>query len=290
MASRLPPLNAIRVFSIVAQRLNFARAAEELGVTQSAVSKQIQLLEDYTGAKLFERKAQGVALTSEGRELREAILPAIDSLARSFDRYSRRSPRSTIARVATTASFTALSLLPSLADFENANPDIEVEILADDRLVDLNREEIDFAVRFGPGPWPDGIGEPLGDKTLTPVASPSLIEKCNGAQNVLQEARRIQISAKNEWASSNIHSKPINTAMRSPLVLENFHTAVCAARFGYGAALLPTVLLNHELKRNTLATIGDAVPWSEGFQIVTPHSRSLSPTANKVCEWIKTLV
>ena len=73
MNDRLPPLNAVRVFSIVAKKLNFARAAEELGVTQSAVSKQILSLEDFIGTTLFERKAQGVELTSEGRELREAV-------------------------------------------------------------------------------------------------------------------------------------------------------------------------------------------------------------------------
>lgn len=289
MVSRLPPLNAVRVFSIVAQRLNFARAAEDLGVTQSAVSKQIQLLEDYTGTKLFERKAQGVALTSEGRELREAILPAINGLAQSFERYARRPPRSTAVRVTTTASFASMALLPSLAELEHENPDIVIEMLAGDRLFDLNREEIDFAVRFGPGPWPEGTGEPLGPQTLTPVASPSLIEHYSSNEHALRRARRIQTFAKNEWASSTGVPPYSDQAGRPALILENFHVAACAARLGYGAALLPTILLGHELKQKMLAVIGDPVPWSEGFWIVTPQTRSLSAPAEKTRAWIKGL-
>ena len=287
MASRLPPLNAIRVFAIVAQRLNFARAAEELGVTQSAVSKQIQTLEDFIGARLFERKAQGVTLTSEGRELREAVLPAIDGLTQSFERYTRRPPRSHVVRITTTASFASLVLLPALGAFEQENADIVVEILAGDRLFDLDREETDFAVRFGPGPWREGPGDALGAQTLTPIASPMLLERHNGDhQSVVQTARRIQVFGKNEWAG---FSSSVMDETRPPLFLENFHVAASAAQLGYGVALLPSILLAYELEQKSLTVVGDPVPWSEGFRLLTPK-RSLSSPAQRAVNWVKTLV
>ena len=290
MAPRLPPLNAIRVFAVVAQRLNFARAAEELGVTQSAVSKQVQVLEDFTGTRLFERKAQGVSLTAEGRELREAVLPAIDGLAQSFERYARRPPRSTVVRVTTTASFASMVMLPALAEFETEHNDIGVEILAGERLFELDHEEVDFAVRFGAASWADGRGEALGPQSLSPVACPSLINNYGGdCERVLREARRIQSFGKNEWFASGDIPAAVGAPARPPLMLENFHVAACAARLGHGVALLPTILLAHDLNQKTLVTVGDRVDWSEGFRLLAPSSRSLSPRAKTVADWVKSL-
>ena len=290
MIARLPPLNSIRVFAVVAQNLNFARAAEELGVTQSAVSKQIQSLEDYVGTKLFERKAQGVELTSEGRELREAVLPAIERLTHSFERYARRPPRSTVVRVTTTASFASLVLLPALGDFEDAHADIVIEILAGDRLFGLDREEVDFAIRFGPGPWPEGAGEKLGSQTLSLVVSPQLLAYYGGdSENLLKNARRIQIFGKNEWMEVPAWIGVNNEHRRPNLMLENFHVAACAARLGQGFALLPSVLLKDELEKGNLVNIGATVPWTEGFNFLEPVHRSLSPPAKIVANWVKEL-
>ena len=290
MASQLPPLNAIRVFSVVAQKLNFARAAEELGVTQSAVSKQIQSLEDFIGTKLFERKAQGVALTSEGRELREAVLPAMEGLTQSFERYARRPPRSSVVRMTTTASFASLVLLPALEDFERENPELVLEILAGDRLFDLQREEVDFAVRFGPGAWREGAGDPLGPQTLSPVASPSLLDRYEGdREKLLSHARRIQIFGKNEWAAAKDLPPNANENNQANLFLENFHVAACAARLGHGVAFLPTVLLADEIRQQSLVVIGETLPWTESFRLVTPNNTKRTTHTKTAINWIKKL-
>ncbi|MEL6825514.1 MAG: LysR substrate-binding domain-containing protein [Pseudomonadota bacterium] len=291
MNDRLPPLNAVRVFSVVAQKLNFARAAEELGVTQSAVSKQILLLEDFIGTTLFERKAQGVALTIEGRELREAVLPAMDRLANSFERYARRPARSSTVRLTTTASFASLVLIPALGEFEKERTDIDIEILAGDRLFDLDREEVDFAIRFGPGPWPGMSDQLLGAQTLTPVASPTLLaQHDNNIEVLLRDARRVQVFAKNEWLDAGLDQAAENQQSRSNLVLENFHVAAHAVRLGQGIGLLPTVLLKDDFKRTALCQLADPIAWSEGFHFLAPSARPLSQPANAVADWVKALV
>lgn len=290
MVDRLPPLNAVRVFSVVAQKLNFARAAEELGVTQSAVSKQILLLEDFIGTTLFERKAQGVALTSEGRELREAVIPAMDRLANSFERYARRPARSSTVRLTTTASFASLVLIPALEKFEQERSDIDIEILAGDRLFDLDREEVDFAIRFGPGPWSGMSDQLLGAQTLTPVASPTLLARHdNNIEVLLRDARRVQVFAKNEWLDAGLDQTAENRKSRSNLVLENFHVAAHAVRLGHGVGLLPSVLLKDDLKRTALCQLADPISWSEGFCFLAPNARPLSQPAKVVADWVKAL-
>ena len=169
MPNPLPPLNAVRVFEAAARHLNFARTAEELGVTSSAVSKQIGILEDYIGGQLFERSNTGLVLTLEGRELKHSLEPAFEMLASSFQRYSRRPPRSTKFRLATVASFAAEFLVPRLNRFEAHFADVELEILTSDRLLDLSREEVDLSVRYGPGDWPGVVSHKLSSGLLLPV-------------------------------------------------------------------------------------------------------------------------
>lgn len=156
MVKPLPPLNAIRAFEVASRHLNLSRAAEELGVTQDAISKQVIALEEFIGIQLFVREPSGLQLTAEGGNLKEAIAPAFTTLSDAFARYSRRPPRSNTIRISTVASFASNFLVPRLAKFTERFPGCELEFLTSIRLVDLAREEFDIAVRYGPGDW-DGV-------------------------------------------------------------------------------------------------------------------------------------
>ncbi|MEL6363574.1 MAG: LysR family transcriptional regulator [Pseudomonadota bacterium] len=285
----MPPLNAVRVFAVVARRLNFARAADELGVTQSAVSKQIQILEDHIGTKLFERRAQGVDLTVEGRELREAVLPAIDALATGFERYRRRPARSERVRITTTVSFAALALLPNLGAFERDNPDLTLEIAASDRLVDLDDEDIDFAVRFVPirDLGPDAATAPW----LTPTASPELLSQYEDDPDaVLTHARRITTFARDAWAAySEMRGLAAPSSVRT-IALENFAAARTAAAFGLGVALLPSPLIVDDARRNRLTVLGEQLPWDEAFGLLEPRRAVRHPGAGAVKAWLTGLL
>jgi LysR family glycine cleavage system transcriptional activator len=150
MVKPLPPLNAVRAFEAASRHLNLSRAAEELGVTQGAISKQVIALEDFIGVQLFVREPGGLRLTNEGGSLKEAIAPAFTTLSEAFSRYSRRSPRSNVVRISTTASFASQFIVPRLQLFRDNFPDIDLEFITTIRLVDLAREEFDIAVRAGP--------------------------------------------------------------------------------------------------------------------------------------------
>ncbi len=269
MGQRLPPLNAVRVFEAAARRLSFARAAEELGVTQSAVSKQIALLESYIGAQLFERSATGVALTLEGRELRHSISPAFQALSESFMRFSRRTPRAKSFRLSTLASFAAQFMMPRLDDFETALPDVALEILTSDRLLDLTREEIDLSVRYGQGNWEGLIAKPLDQGVLIPVVSPTLFADFGrDVGRLLASAPRVQIFLKNEWRAWEKAGRPTPGETGPALMLEHFLVAAQAVQIGRGIALMPELLVRDLLATGTMTQFDEPVPWEHRFYAV----------------------
>jgi len=291
MKKTLPPLNAIRVFETAARHLNFARAAEDLGVTDSAVSKQISILEDYIGGQLFERHKRGVSLTLEGRELKHALAPAFEILTSSFERYSRRPPRSNKFRLATVASFASQFLVPRLAEFETAFPDLELEVLTSDRVLDLTREEVDLSVRYGAGDWQGAASTQLTTGRLIPVrASLDARSQAQGNASSSQSVRRIQVFSGNEWKSWTPPSDCNLQLATSPLVMEHFLVALQAVLFRVGVALLPEVIVKDSIVRGDLVQFGASVDWPQAFHVVhQPNAHRLERT-RRVMDWLHNAV
>ncbi len=258
MVKPLPPLNAVRAFEAASRHLNLSRAAEELGVTQGAISKQVIALEDFIGVQLFIREPGGLQLTSEGGNLKEAIEPAFTTLADAFARYSRRSPRSNIIRVSTVASFASQFLVPRLSRFHAKFPGYELEFLTSIRLVDLAREEFDIAIRYGPGGWDDVVSVPIGEGRLIPVCSPAMFSHANGdLATLLANNRRIQSSASNEWRAFALEAKLPLSAVTPTFTMEEFTVALAGALSGEGLALIPDVLVRDRLARGELVQFCD---------------------------------
>jgi LysR family transcriptional regulator, glycine cleavage system transcriptional activator len=174
---RTRPVSAgyLRAFEAVARHLNFRAASEEMALTQSAVSRQIQSLEDEVGVPLFLRHTRAVELTSAGAQLLQAVthsLPRIDAAVRQI---RQSAGRKTVA-VTTFASFASMWLIPRLEDFQRAHPDIDIRIDASDALLDLEVSDVDVALRYGPaGNMPPSATRLFGEQ-LTPVASPWLLK------------------------------------------------------------------------------------------------------------------
>ena len=172
---RLPPLNALRAFEAAARHLNFSRAADELAVTPGAVSQQIQNLEDYVGAALFNRTTKGLLLT-------DAAQTALPALREAFDRLAEAASMMTAAvdgrrlTVSVAPSFAAKWLMPRLGRFEAAHPQVDVWLSAGIELVDFAAGEIDIAIRYGAGHYPGLEVQRLMSETVIPVASAELIE------------------------------------------------------------------------------------------------------------------
>jgi DNA-binding transcriptional LysR family regulator len=170
---RLPSLDPLKGFDAAARHLSFTRAAAELHLTQSAVSRQIQTLEDQLGVKLFRRETRRLVLTPEGEVLRRAVAETFERLADVCAglRAAQRRPRVTITAAVGIAS---LWLVPRLAAFQAVEPDLDVLISADNRVIDLEREGIDLALRYDDPATVPAEALHLFDEVVFPVAAPSV--------------------------------------------------------------------------------------------------------------------
>jgi len=172
---RLPSLNGLRVFEVVSRHLNFRMAAEELGVTQGAVAQQIRGLEAELGLKLFERHPKTLALSEAGREYVANIRRAFELISEATETLR---PESHPLTISVTPTFASKWLIPRLPDFTAAHPDIDIRILASDRLSNFQSDGVDIAVRYGRPPFGSGLNaELLVEETIVAVASPLLVEK-----------------------------------------------------------------------------------------------------------------
>ena len=175
MARRLPPLNALRAFEAGARHLSFTKAAEELFVTQAAISHQVKLLEQDLGVPLFRRMTRKLALTEEGRGLQQVAGEALDAIAEAAARL-REEPGGRTLSLSLTPTFGVKWLAQRLGRFWAAHPDIELRLHHSIHLVDFARDEVDAAVRWGGGAWPGVEVVFLMRAGLVPVCSPALLE------------------------------------------------------------------------------------------------------------------
>jgi LysR family glycine cleavage system transcriptional activator len=153
MSKRLPPLNSLRVFDAAARHLSFTKAAEELFVTQAAVSHQIKSLEDFLGLKLFRRRNRSLLLTEEGQSYYLDIKEIFSSLNEATRKLQARSAKGALT-VSLPPSFAIQWLVPRLSGFNSAYPGIDVRIQAVDREEDKLADDVDVAIFHGRGNWP----------------------------------------------------------------------------------------------------------------------------------------
>ena len=187
MARRLPPLNALRAFEAGARHLSFTKAAEELHVTQAAISHQVKLLEEDLGVSLFRRMTRKLALTEEGRALMGVAGEALDAIAGEAARL-REAPGGRTLSLSLIPTFGVKWLAQRLGRFWALHPEIDLRLHHSIHLVDFARDEVDAAVRWGGGAWPGVEAVYLMRAGLVPVCSPAL---CKGppALNVPDDLR-----------------------------------------------------------------------------------------------------
>lgn len=173
MSRQLPPLNALRAFEAAGRHQSFSRAAEELGVSHSSISRHVRGLEDRLGVQLFRDLPRGLALSPEGAAYLAQVTPALDAIGEATEGLAEV-PQGTVTVNAETL-FAAKWLVPRLGAFKEAYPDVEIRLEASRRLADVTRYEVDFAIRFVQpgGRYPNS--ELLSDAPLRPYAAPSLL-------------------------------------------------------------------------------------------------------------------
>src|SRR3954453_21344980 len=178
MPRQLPPLNALRAFEAAARSESFTRAAEELCVTQGAVSQQVKALEATLGVKLFNRERQRLGMTKAGRDYLAGIPDALDRIALGTERLMQRRTSGGLT-ISTSPDFAAKWLVHRLGRFAEVHPDIDLRISATMHHVDFAREDVDIAVRHGDGHWTGLDVVPLCSEELHAVCSPGLVSGWN---------------------------------------------------------------------------------------------------------------
>src|SRR5580704_18586421 len=182
----LPHLAFFQGFEAAARTLSFTKAAEELFITQSAVSRQIKALEDNLRLKLFERRPRSLTLTEDGQSLYRIATDVLDRLQIAIDRLRAESRASQLS-ITTTTGFASLWLIPRLSRFTALHPDIDVRISAKTDMLNLERSLVDVAIRYcKPDTVPQGAIRLFGEEVL-PVCSPSLLRDASRPLGVPQD-------------------------------------------------------------------------------------------------------
>ena len=175
MTKPLPPIASLRAFEAAARHMNFTRAAEELAITQAAVSYQIRLLEERLGTSLFIREPRRLLLTETGTELAIPLREAFDRLRATFDSFHKEAQ--TVLSLSVSETFASNWLVPRLGSFQVENPQIAVRLESSNKLVDFSRERFDAGIRSGKGEWPGSSAHRLFPLVFTPVCTPLLLQR-----------------------------------------------------------------------------------------------------------------
>lgn len=288
MLRRLPGLNALKSFEAAARHESFTRAAEELCVTQGAVSHQVKALEQELGVKLFNRERQRLVITESGREYLAVVRDAFDRIAIGTERLMQRQSSGALT-LSTSPDFAAKWLVHRLGRFSETNPEIDLTISATMHHVDFTREKVDLAVRHGDGTWPWLHVEQLSAEQLFPVCSPKLIA---GRQRLSKPADVLKfpilhLENSNDWARwLEAAGVADPDRVRGP-VLNRASMLIDAAVEGQGIALARTTLAAWDLLGGRLVCpFTTALRLSKNYWIVCPKATVMLPKVKKAREWL----
>jgi LysR family transcriptional regulator, glycine cleavage system transcriptional activator len=287
MPRRLPPLNALRVFEAAARSANFTRAAQELGVSQAAVSQQVKSLEATLGLKLFSRDGKRLVITSAGKQYLAVICDALDRIAVGTDHLLQSKP-SSILTVSTSPDFGAKWLVHRLGRFTAAYPEIDLRVSTTTKQVDLIAEHVDLAIRHGDGHWEGLDAIALCQERLVPVCSPRLL---TGGNRITQASDLLKLpllrldgwTTWSKWFEAAGVSAP---ARRGP-VLNHASMLIDAAADGQGVALARTTLAAWDLLHGRLVVPVDvSLPLENTYWIVYPKLASGDAKVVTLRDWL----
>ena len=288
MRQRLPPLNALKAFEAAARHESFTRAAEELFVTQGAVSHQVKALETELGIKLFNRERQRLIITEAGREYLTVIRDALDRIALGTERLLQRQ-NSGVLTVSTSPDFAAKWLVHRLGNFAEAHPEIDLRVSATMHHVDFTREEVDLAVRHGDGNWPGLETVRLSSEQLFAVCSPKLL---TGRRRLIKPSDilkypLIHMDSRADW-SKWLQAMGLEDAevIHGP-VLNRASMVIDAAINGQGIALARTTLAAWDLFNGRLVRpFLDSMRLSKTYWVICPKATAAVPKVVTFRDWL----
>lgn len=275
----LPPLKALLSFAAVADTLNVSKAAEKLCVTQSAVSQQLKVLEDYLDIKLLQRKGKHIALTSEGKQYADKITLAFAAITQATTNLRSETINAHVITVNMHTTFATRWLIPRLIDFQTNYPEYELRISTPIKRPNILTDEIDATIYLGENEWPELSVDFLFRDQLLPVCSPSLLKSRKIARLDLANFTLLHVAAEVRKTDWPIWLKAANRPALNHYRVIKFPTldqALEAAAAGLGIAMGSASLIASEIKKGNLITpYALQVPEPHAYHLIYPKQPNL---------------
>lgn len=284
-----PSLRNLQVFEAAARTENFRAAADALFLTHGAVSRQVRALEAELGVNLFERIGRGVVLTAAGKTLQSAVAQAMLLINNATEALAAtvENPAGSLT-VTVLPSFAARWLLPRMVEFQAQYPDISIDIVATASVLDLNKEGIDLAVRYGKGRWDGLTTQHLADEWLFPVASPSGIR---GYKNLPSSARDVAsyplLDPGKDWQRWFRRAGVLTALPQTGMSFNDASLMLQAAESGQGIALGRQMLVTDALATGHLVRLpGPRIRSQYAYFLARAANKPASAASRAFSEWI----
>jgi LysR family glycine cleavage system transcriptional activator len=285
----LPPFAALRAFHAAATHDRFRDAADTLGLTESAISHQVRRLEEFLHTALIDRSGRRPILTNAGRRYLEQIDPAMRQIQAATEALLPSTGRSTV-RLTLPPSLAATWLIPKLGAFEREHPEIDLQLIATTRVIDLKREQIDFAIRYGKGAWPDVDALFLLEERAMPVCAPGYLDPLP-QEPTAKALRKVRLIVNGnfpdeweEWARAHGLQPP---APGDLIILDAQEQALTVAESGHGLAMGRRPVVDDRLARGRLvAPFGDADPTGAAYYLCRPSAAMPTAAGRRLERWL----
>ncbi|MGE0179430.1 MAG: LysR family transcriptional regulator [Sphingomonas sp.] len=277
------PLNALRAFEAAARHSSLKKAAIELHVTPAALSHQVKGLEERLGTPLFRRLPRGLALTDEGQALLPELRDSFDRIASLLDRFDPDGGREVVT-LGAVGSFALEWLLPRLAAFEAAHPEVDLRLSTNNNRVDIAEEGLDFAIRFGDGAWHGTAADKLFDAPLSPLCAPEVATRLKAPADLAHETllRSYRVDDWPNWfRAAGLEPLPLHGP-----VFDSAALMVEAARRGHGIALAPALLFAAALSTGAIIRPFTIESGADAYWLTRLKSRPLTAPMGALRTWL----
>ena len=277
------PLNALRAFEVSARHLSFTRAAEELHVTQTAVSQHVKNLEDRLKVTLFRRLPRGLALTDEGQALLPVLAQSFERIGQLLDQFGDGRAREALT-VGVVGTFAVGWLIPRLRDFQQSHPFVDFRLFTHNNRVDIAGEGLDYAIRFGDGAWHGTQAQPLLAAPLSPMCTPALAAELHTPGDLAGQVLLRSYRA-DEWVAWFAAAATPCPLLRGA-VFDSSLTMAHAAAQGAGIALLPVRMFAQELQQGRLVRPFETEIATGRYWLTRLKSRPVTAAMQAFSDWL----